>query len=303
MAILKKQIKKCNKYAVWIEEEELKANNMENVEDIVVISKKEYDSELQKSNELKAKLESLNVEMQLKDLKIQENELFELQIVSKMEKMEESYKTKLNDFENKYIKESDELKHLLEVRQSEINELKAEMESSNESLQNRIHKEEELKKQLKIYEVSTVGLKSEIHKKEEELQKIKRTYENVLKIKSEQERELEEIKVGLNRLKNVQIEYDKLTNNYRHLQEVLNKKDENIIELEADKRKMDHYLLMSADAINNLKNLGLFNRLFNRFPGGIDELEEDIKKLQPPKEVEIEPVRVTKPRDLIGEKE
>lgn len=80
------------------------------------------------------------------------------------------------------------------------------------------------------------------------------------------------------------------------------KKDENIIELEAKVRKLDHYLLMSLEAINSLKNLGLFNRLFKRVPEGIYELEEDIKKLQPPKEVEIEPVRVSKPGDVLGEK-
>jgi hypothetical protein len=60
---------------------------------------------------------------------------------------------------------------------------------------------------------------------------------------------------------------------------------------------------MSLEAINTLKNLGLFNKLFNRVPEDIDELSEDIKKLQPPKEVEIEPIRVSKPSDVLGEKE
>jgi cell division protein ZapA (FtsZ GTPase activity inhibitor) len=92
-------------------------------------------------------------------------------------------------------------------------------------------------------------------------------------------------------------------NNYRHLQEVANKKDRTIIELEAKKRRLEQYLSMSLEAINTLKNLGLFNRLFNKVPEGIDELQEDIKKLQPPKEIEIEPVRIKKTSDVLGEKQ
>jgi len=60
---------------------------------------------------------------------------------------------------------------------------------------------------------------------------------------------------------------------------------------------------MSMEAITTLKNLGLFNRLFNRIPEGIEELQEDIKKLQPPKEIEIEPVRAKKTTDVLGIRE
>ena len=292
MGVLKKKIKRYNKYVVEIEEDELKASNLENIEEVVIVSKREYENELQRSKELMAKLESGNLEIRLKDLKIQEKDLEIQKAISKKHEIEESYKSKLNNFENKYMNEADELKHLLEIKESEIEEIKKKLEE-----------EENLKKQVEIYKVGTLGLKNDIKTKDEELEKIKRTYENIIKIKLKQEKEIEEHKVELNRLQNIQMEYNKLTNNYRHLQEVANKKDENIIELEAKTRKLDHYLLMSLEAINTLKNLGLFNKLFNRVPEGIDELREDIKKLQPPKEVEIEPVRVSKPSDVLGEKE
>jgi chromosome segregation ATPase len=303
MGVLKKKIKRYNKYVVEIEEDELKANNLENIDEVVIVSKREYENKLQKSKELMAKLESGNLEIQLKDLKIQEKDLEIQKAISKKDEIEESYKSKLNDFENKYITESDELKQLLEIKESEIEEIKEKLENENASLLSKLEKEENLKKQVEIYKVGTLGLKNDIKAKEEELEKIKRTYGNILKIKSKQEKEIEEHKIELNRLQNIQREYNKLINNYRHLQEVANKKDENIIELEAKTRKLDHYLIMSLEAINTLKNLGLFNRLFNRVPEDIDELSEDIKKLQPPKEVEIEPIRVSKPSDVLGEKE
>jgi chromosome segregation ATPase len=310
MGVLKKKIKKYNKYVVEIEEDELQASNLENIEDIVIVSKKQYENELQKSKEVETKLESMSLEVRLKDLKMQEKDLEIQKAISKKDEVEESYKSKLMAFENKHASETDELKHLIKIREIEIDEMKKDnskikfrLEKENESLLSKIEDEENLKKQVELYKISTVGLKNDIKTKEEELGKIKLTYENILKIKSGQEKEIEELKVELNRLKNVKMEYNKLINNYRHLQEVANKKDEDIIELEAKVRKLDHYLLMSMEAINNLKNLGLFNRLLNRVPEGIDELEEDIKKLQPPKEVEIEPVRVSKPSDILGEKE
>jgi chromosome segregation ATPase len=310
MGVLKKKIKRYNKYIVEIEENELKANNLENIEEVVVVSKREYENKLQKSKELMAKLESGNLEIKLKDLKIQEKGLEIQKAISEKEELEENYKSELSSFKNKYISESAELKRLIEIRESEIEEMKEEkiqikkeLETENTSLLNKLKDEENLKKQIEIYKVGNIGLKSDIKTKEDELEKIKSTYENILEIKSKQEKELEDHKVKLNRLKNVQTEYNKLINNYRHLQEVANKKDEDIIELEAKKRQLEHYLIMSQEAINTLKNLGLFNRLFNRLPEGIDELEEDIKKLQPPKEVEIEPIRVNKPSDVLGEKD
>ncbi len=104
MGVLKKKIKRYNKYVVEIEEDELKANNLETIEEVVIVSKREYENKLQKSKVLMAKLESGNLEIRLKDLKIQEKDLEIQKAISKNEEIEESYKSKLNDFENKYMK-------------------------------------------------------------------------------------------------------------------------------------------------------------------------------------------------------
>ncbi len=303
MGVIKKKITKYDKYVVWIEKDEIQANNLEDIADVIIISEKEYDREIQKSKELNAKLESSNLEIQLKDLKIQEKNLEIQKALSQKQEAEEAYKSELSTFEDKYEIESSKLRHQLEVKESEISALKISFEKENKNLQNRLQDDENLKKQIEIYKIGNVGLKNDLKNKEDEIARLKSNYENILEIKSKQEKLIEEKKVELKRLKNIQIEYNKLINNYRHLQEVANKKDENIIELEAKKRKLEHYLLMSAEAINNLKNLGLFNRLLNRIPEDIDELEEDIKKLQPPKEIEIEPVRVNKTSDILGERE
>lgn len=346
MGVLKKKIIKYNKYVVEIEEGELEASSLENSEDIVIVSKKEYENEIQKLKELNAKLESRELEVKLQGLKIQEKDLEIQKAVTEKDEVKENYEMILNEYENKYLTKTNALKHQIQMNESEIIEkeenyktelnnleskyleetedlkdqiktskikieeiekanasLKKEMEKENKSLLSKIEDEENLKKQIEIFKIGNQGLKNDVKTKEEELEKIKLTNQNILKIKSLQEKEIEELKVDLNRLKNVKVEYNKLINNYKHLQEVANKKDEEIIGLEAKVRKLDHYLLMSLEAINNLKNLGLFNRLLNRVPEGIDELEEDIIKLQPPKEVEIEPIRINKPRDILGEKE
>lgn len=316
MDILKKKIKHYSKYIVEIEEEELQSSNLNNIEDIVIISKNGYEKELQKLKELKAKLESNHLEIKLKDLKLQERDLELQKALNEREELEEINQSKINNLEDNYQTQLEQLQQQLDSNEEELAKLgkentkiKNDLQLENSSKIQRLKEEENLRKQVEMYKVGTVGLKNQITGKEEELAKFKSTYENILKVKSEQEKELETLKIELRRLKNIQTEHNKLINNYRHLQEVANKKDENIIELEAQKRKLDHYLLMSLEAINTLKNMGLFKRLLNRVPEGIDELQEDIKKLQPPREVEIEiepeiePIRVKKPSDILGEKE
>ncbi|MGB9936132.1 MAG: hypothetical protein ACPK7O_00285 [Methanobacterium sp.] len=316
MGILKKKIKHYSKYIVEIEEEELQSSNLDNIEDIVIVNKNTYEKELQKSRELKAKLESNRLEIKLKDLKLQERDIELQKALSEREELEELNQSKISDLESNYETQIEQLQLQIDNKGEELlkleeenKKIKNDLQLENSSKIERLKEEENLKKQIEMYKVSTVGLKNQNKIKEDELQKFKSTYENILKIKSEQENELESLKIQLKRLNNLQSEHNKLINNYRHLQEVANKKDENIIELEAQKRKLDHYLLMSLEAINTLKNLGLFNRLFNRIPEDIDELQEDIKKLQPPREVEIEmepeiePIRVKKPSDILGEKE
>ena len=156
---------------------------------------------------------------------------------------------------------------------------------------------------MEVYRIGNIGLKNEINNKENEINDLKNSYNKVLDLKSKQEKEIKTLQSNVDKLEIVQIEHNKLINNYRHLQEVANKKDRTIIELEAQKRKLEQYLSMSMEAITTLKNLGLFNRLFNKIPEGIDELQEDIKKLQPPKEIEIEPIRAKKTTDILGTKE
>lgn len=334
MGILKRKIKKYNKYVIEIENEDIEANNFENVEDVIIISKKDFENELNKSKELSAKLHSRDLELKLKELKLQEKDIEIQKATSKMEELEETYNSQLNVLEKKYLIESNELKQLLENSElsaqqlkkehaTESNELKQLLENSKisaqklendyqeikeqlgnkiNSLQNKIEEEEKLQNQMEVYRIGNIGLKNEIRNKEEEIDKLKQKHDKILDLKSMQEKTIENLRSDVNKLERVQIEHNKLINNYRHLQEVANKKDRTIIELEAKKRKLEQYLSMSLEAITTLKNLGLFNRLFNRVPEGIDELQEDIKKLQPPVEVEIEPVRVKKTSDILGEK-
>lgn len=317
MGILKRKIKKYNKYVIEIENEDIEANNFKNVEDVIIISKQDFENELQKSKELNAKLHSRDLELKLKELKLQEKDIEIQKTKSKIEELEETYNSQLNVLEKKYATESNELKQSLENSKSsaqkleneyqEIKEnylgIKEKLEDKVNSLQNKIEEEEKLRNQIEVYRIGNIGLKNDIRSKEEEIDNLKRNYDKTLDLKSMQEKTIEKLRSDVNKLERVQIEHNKLINNYRHLQEVANKKDRNIIELEAKKRKLEQYLSMSLEAINTLKNLGLFNRLFNRVPEGIDELQEDIKKLQPPKEVEIEPVRVKKTADILGEKD
>jgi len=317
MGILKRKIKKYNKYVIEIENEDIESNDFENVEDVIIISKKDFETELQKSKELSAKLHSRDLEVKLKELKLQEKDIEVEKSKSKMEELEETYNSELNVLEKKYITESNELKQLLENSKSstqkiedeyrEIQEkyhrIKEKLENEVKSLQSKVEEEEKLQNQMEIYRIGNIGLKNDIKSKEDEINSLKNNYNTLLDLKSIKEKEIEKLQSDVNKLEKVQIEHNKLINNYRHLQEVANKKDRTIIELEAKKRKLEQYLSMSLEAINTLKNLGLFNRLFNRVPEGIDELQDDIKKLQPPKEIEIEPVRIKKTSDILGEKQ
>ena len=309
MGTLKKRIKKYDMYVIEIENEELEANNLKDVEDVIIISKEDFESELLKAKELTAKLESRDLELKLKEIKLQEKDLEIQKVNSEMHEFKEAYKSELVTLEKNYINKSNELKLLLDNKESKIEELKKEhckleeeLEDKSSTLKNKLEEKETLQNQMEVYRIGNVGLRNEIRSKEEEIASLKGNYNNILSLKSQQEKEIAKLRSDIRKLEIVQLEHDKLINNYRHLQEVANKKDRNIIELEAQKRKLEQYLSMSLEAINTLKNLGLFNRLFNRVPEGIDELQEDIKKLQPPEEVEIEPVRVKKTSDIPGKK-
>ena len=316
MGILKRKIKKYNKYIIEIESEDIKENNFENIEDVVIISKKDFEIELQKSKELNAKLHSKDLEIKLKELKLQEKDIELQKTESKIQELKETHDCELETLENKYMGESAELSKLFEKSKSSAKNLeKKYYELENESmnkikiLQNKLEEEENLQKQIEVYRIGNIGLNNEIKSREEEIDNLKNKYNKVLTLKSNYEKEMEKLQSNVDKLEMVQLEHNKLINNYRHLQEVTNKKDRTISELESKKRKLEQYLSMSLEAINTLKNLGLFNRLFKRVPEGIDELQDDIKKLQPPKEIdidssiEIEPVRAKKTTDILGEKE
>jgi chromosome segregation ATPase len=298
MGVLNKRIKKYNKYVIEIENEEIETNNFENIENVIIISKKDFENELQKSKELNAKLHSRDLELKLKELKLQEKDIEIQKSKSLIEELEETHKLELNVLEKKYINETDELKKIEEKLENKVKFLQNELEEAGK-----------LQNQMEVYRIGNIGLKNDITSKEEEISSLKSKYKQMSDLKAKLEMEIKTLQLNVHKLSGVQVEYDKLINNYRHLQEVANKKDRTISELEAKKRKLDQYLSMSLEAITTLKNLGLFNRLFKRVPEGIDELQEDIKKLQPPKEIEIdssieiEPVRAKKTTDILGEKE
>lgn len=309
MGTLKKRIKKYDRYVIEIEKEELEANNLKDVENVIIISKEDFESGLHKTKELTAKLESRDLELKLKEIKLQEKDLEIQKANSEMHEFKEAYKSELVTLEKNYITKSNELKLLLDNKESKIEGLKKEyckieeeLEDKSNALKNKLEEKETIQNQMEVYRIGNVGLRNEIRSKEEEVDSLKSNYSNILSLKSQQEKEIEKLRSDISKLEKVQVEHNKLINNYRHLQEVANKKDRTIIELEAQKRKLEQYLSMSLEAITTLKNLGLFNRLFNRVPEGIDELQEDIKKLQPPKEVEIEPVRVKKTSEILGKK-
>lgn len=316
MGILKKRIKKYNKYVIEIENEDIEENNFENIEDVVIISKKDFESELQQSKELNAKLHSKELELKLKELKLQEKDIELQKTESIVEELKETHKSELNVLERGYLSKSAELSGLLEKSEFSAQnlekkyfELEKESENKVKLLENKLEEEKNLQKQIEVYRIGNIGLNNEIKSKQEEIDSLKSKYNKMSDLKLDHENEIEKLRSDIDRLERVQMEYNKLINNYRHLQEVANKKDRTISELEAKKRTLDQYLSMSLEAITTLKNLGLFNRLFNKIPEGIDELQEDIIKLQPPKEIEIdssieiEPVRAKKTTDILGEKE
>ena len=324
MGILKKKINKYNKYVIEIESEELEANNLKNIEDVIIVSKGDFESELHKSKELAAKLESKELEIKLKGLKVQERDIEIQRAKSEIEELKETYKSEMTTLKNDYTLKSDELSLLLNNKEIELEDLKnkysklnEELEYKSNSLKDKLEEKETIHNQMEIYRIGNIGLKNEINSKAKEIDELKSEYNSlkvnydelkgnyrtIVDIKLQHEKEIEKLRSNASKLEMVQIEHNKLVNNYRHLQEVVNKKDKTINELESKKRKLEQYLSMSLEAITTLKNLGLFNRLFNRIPEGIDELQEDIKKLQPPKEIEIEPVRAKKTTDVLGIKE
>lgn len=310
MGALKKKISRYNKYVIEIESEELEANNLKNVEDVIVTSREDFENEFHKSRELAAKLESRELELKLKDLKLQEKDLEFQRTKSEIQELKESYKSKSIALENEYITKSNELHSLLKSKDSEIEDIKKEhfkleeeLKNRSDSLKNKLEEKETIQNQMEVYRIGNIGLKNEIKNKEEQIDDLKSSYNKLLDLKSKQEKEIANLQSTANKLEMVQVEHNKLINRYKHLQEVANKKDKIINELETQKRKIEQYLSMSLEAITTLKNLGLFNRLFNRIPEGIDELQEDIKKLQPPQEIEIEPIRVKKTTDILGNKE
>lgn len=329
MCALKKEIKKYNKYVIEIEEDELRSSNLDDIENIVIISKNDFETESHKLKELLAKLESKNLEIELQSLKIQERDLEVQKAISKRKEIEESYAYKLNDIKNQYtnkieelehqleIKESEiekiksfktesselneDLKHKLEIKRSEIEKMKKELEKENQFLLSRLEGEENLKKEIEIYKVGNKGLKNDIKTKEEELRTLKLNYDTVFQTKTGYEIKIEGYKEELKGLKKVQREHNKLIINFKNLQKDSNNKDQNIMELESRTKKLENFLTKSKDAINNLKTQGLFNRLFNRVPDGVDELEDQIKELQLPDEMEAEPVVMNE--DIEKEKE
>ncbi|MBI5680931.1 MAG: hypothetical protein HZC47_08565 [Methanobacterium sp.] len=290
MGVLKTKLKKYNKYVIELENDEIKSNDFENVEDIIISSKTDFEDNIQKYNELKAKLHSIELDLKLKELKIQEKDLETKKTVSKMHELEEAHKSEMSALEKKYLDNTDELKGLLEKSELNMEELKKEFQYKTQSLKDKLKDEETLQKQTEIYRIGNLGLKNDIQSKETEIINLKKDYNELSTVKSKHEIKIKNLQTENNMLKDVQTEYNKLNNNYRHLQEVVNKKDKDIIELEYSNRKLEQYLSMSLEAITTLKNLGLFNRLFNKIPEGIDELQEDIKKLQPPEDVEIDPI-------------
>ncbi|MGZ7043851.1 MAG: hypothetical protein ACXVHM_04605 [Methanobacterium sp.] len=335
MCALKKEIKKYNKYVIEIEEDELRSSNLDDIENIVIISKNDYETESHKLKGLLAKLESKNLEIELQSLRIQERDLEVQKAISKRKEIEESYAYKLNYIKNEYVNkieelkhqletkkseverlnsykddyghESEELKQKLETKRSEIEKMKRELEKENQYLSSKLEGEETLKKELEIHKVGNKGLKNDIKTKEEELRKLKLNYENVLQTKTGYEIKIEGYKEELKGFKKIQREHNKLIINYKNLQEESYNKDENIIELESKTEKLENYLSKSGDAINNLKTQGLFNRLLNRVPDGIDELEEQIKEFHIPEEIEtdhvevsevLEKEKITKPQHL-----
>ena len=62
MGTLKKKIKKCDMYFIEIEDEDLMANNLQNVENIVLESEEEHENKLHELKEYMAKLETINLE-------------------------------------------------------------------------------------------------------------------------------------------------------------------------------------------------------------------------------------------------
>ncbi len=325
MGVLKKRIKKYNKYIIEIENDEIEANNFENMENIVIISNDNFEDELQKSKELSAKLHSIELENKLTSLKLQERDLELQKANSKLNELEGNYQSQLNTLEKKYLIKINELDQLLNASEDAAQNIKKEYLEIEKKLGNKAEETGNLQSQIELYKASNEGLKEKLQNKETELDKLKISYNDLSNFKSSSEKEINKLKSTIDQLRKIQIEYDKLENRYRHLQEVANKKDRNIIELEAKTRSLEQYLSMSLEAITTLKNLGLFNRLFNRIPEGIDELQEDIKKLQPPREIEIdeydetdeyedeyeeideykeiEPIRAKSTTDILGEKE
>ena len=95
MGVLKKKINKYNKYVIEIESEELEANNLKNIEDVIIISKDCFENELHKSKELTAKLESRDLEIKLNSLKLQEKDLEIKKAESEINELEETYNSKL----------------------------------------------------------------------------------------------------------------------------------------------------------------------------------------------------------------
>lgn len=290
MGVLKTKLKKYNKYVIEIEKDEIKSSELENVEDVIITSKTDFEENIQKYNELKAKLHSIELDLKLKELKIQEKDLETKKTVSKMHELEETYKSEVSAVEKEYMDKTKELKGLLEKSELNVQELQKELQNETQSLKDKLKDEETLQNQMEIYRIGNLGLKNDVQSKETEINNLKNNYNDLLNVKSKHEIEIKNLQAKNNMLKDVQTDYNKLNNMYRHLQEVANKKDKDIIELEYSNRRLEQYLSMSLEAITTLKNLGLFNRLFNRIPEGIDELQEDIKKLQPPEEMEIDPI-------------
>lgn len=326
MSVLKTKLKKYNKYVVEIEKEEINEYNLENIEDIVVMDKETFENELHKSKEIDAKLHATELELKLKELKIQEKELKVQKAESKLEELEEAYKSKSNTIEKTYKDQIYELKQLLSKSEIDAEKFKNEymkrgidLENETRVLQDKLKEKENLQGQIEIHKITNKSLKNDLAGKETEITNLKDAHDKLLNLRFKHENEIKTLQTNLNRLNNIQMEYNKLENKYRHLQEVANKKDDEIIELEAKKRTLEQYLSMSLEAITTLKNLGLFNRLFKRVPEGIDELQDYIIKLQPPKEIEIdeyeddyeeyeeyeeiEPIRAKSTTDILGEKD
>ena len=185
------------RYMIPVKKEQIEGSNFENVEDIVILNREDFDLKLQKSNDENSVVESLEQSLKNKD-----NEII--------------------GFRDLINKKDNELKYVKYLQETEIKEVQLKFKTMQEEYESEIRA-----LTLKIEQFRDIDKQYEnINTKNKELER------EIKRLSDLRALEKESFRIKLNEMELTQDEYDKLKKSHEMLWDVVQEKDNVIRDLE-----------------------------------------------------------------------